>query len=79
MALARMVTTSVLTALTVLFSLSAVATAQAPKLAEKTPGIEVGKPAPKFELPDQDGKKRSLDSLLKEGDVAIVFYRSASW
>jgi cytochrome oxidase Cu insertion factor (SCO1/SenC/PrrC family) len=41
--------------------------------------VEVGKPAPKFRLQDQNGQERSLDDLLKGGKVALVFFRSASW
>ncbi len=37
------------------------------------------KKAPDFQLKDQAGKERSLKELLKKGNVALVFYRSASW
>ena len=49
---------------------------QAPE--EKT-GPKVGTKAPDFKLKDQSGKERSLDDLRKQGKVALVFYRSASW
>jgi cytochrome oxidase Cu insertion factor (SCO1/SenC/PrrC family) len=42
-------------------------------------GVKVGEKAPKFTLKDQEGKERSLDDLLKKGNVALVFYRSADW
>lgn len=42
-------------------------------------GLKVGSTAPKFTLKDQQGKERSLDELLKQGKVALVFYRSADW
>ncbi|HEY8504579.1 MAG TPA: redoxin domain-containing protein [Gemmataceae bacterium] len=42
-------------------------------------GVKVGGKAPAFTLKDQDGKERSLADLLKQGKVALVFYRSASW
>jgi len=45
---------------------------------EKT-GLAVGEKAPDFKLMDQTGKERSLSELLKDGNVAVVFYRSASW
>jgi hypothetical protein len=45
---------------------------------EKT-GLKVGSKAPAFTLKDQAGKERSLDELLKKGNVALVFYRSAGW
>ena len=47
--------------------------------ADSTPGVAVGAEAPKFELPDQLGKPRSLAGLLAERPVALVFYRSADW
>jgi len=42
-------------------------------------GLPIGQKAPAFTLTDQAGKQVSLDSLLKNGPVAIVFYRSADW
>ena len=45
---------------------------------EKT-GLKVGIKAPAFTLKDQAGKERSLDEFHKQGNVALVFYRSASW
>lgn len=41
--------------------------------------LAVGQKAPSFKLKDQDGVERSLDDFLKQGKVAIVFYRSADW
>ena len=49
---------------------------QPPK--EKT-GLKVGAKSHDFKLKDQNGKERSLDEFLKKGNVALVFYRSASW
>ncbi len=46
--------------------------------ADKT-GLKVGAKAPAFTLKDQAGKDRSLADLLKQGNVALVFYRSANW
>ena len=43
------------------------------------PGLRVGERAPNFTLKDQNEKEVSLESLLKKGPVALVFYRSASW
>jgi peroxiredoxin len=34
---------------------------------------------PDFELQDQDGKARSLRSLLGPKGALILFYRSADW
>jgi peroxiredoxin len=45
---------------------------------EKT-GLKVGTKAPAFTLKDQAGKERNLDEFLKQGNVALVFYRSANW
>jgi hypothetical protein len=45
---------------------------------EKT-GIKVGEKAPEFKLKDQTGEERALSTMLKDGPVALVFYRSASW
>jgi cytochrome oxidase Cu insertion factor (SCO1/SenC/PrrC family) len=42
-------------------------------------GIKVGEKAPDFTLTDQAGKQRSLGEFLKQGPVALVFYRSANW
>jgi len=36
---------------------------------------KVGDPAPKFELPDSTGEKRTLDGLLNAGNVMLVFFR----
>lgn len=52
------------------------AASPAPK--EKT-GLEVGEKAPAFKLKDQTGSERSLAALRKDGTVALVFFRSASW
>jgi cytochrome oxidase Cu insertion factor (SCO1/SenC/PrrC family) len=45
---------------------------------EKT-GIKVGEKAPAFKLKDHTGAERELSALLKDGPVALVFYRSADW
>jgi hypothetical protein len=47
--------------------------------ATESPGPSIGAAAPKFALKDQKGEERSLDALLKNGKVALVFFRSASW
>ncbi len=46
---------------------------------DKNTGIKVGETAPEFKLKDQAGEERTLAALLKDGPVALVFYRSASW
>ena len=52
---------------------------QTPKAPEEKSGIPVGAQAPKFQLHDQNNQERSLDEFVKQGKVALVFYRSASW
>ena len=61
-----------------LFIGAGVASAADPAPEEKT-GIKVGDKAPEFKLKDQAGEERTLSALLKDGPVALVFYRSASW
>ena len=46
---------------------------------EEHTGPKVGSKAPAFTLKDQNGKERTLGEFLKNGQVALVFYRSASW
>ena len=57
-------------------AVGAVAADPAPE--EKT-GLKVGEKAPEFKFKDQAGKEHTLAGLLKDGPVALVFYRSASW
>ena len=58
-------------------SLSCVAWAQgAEKLA---PGPAVGAKVPAFELKDQNGQARTLQSLMGPKGLMLVFYRSADW
>jgi cytochrome oxidase Cu insertion factor (SCO1/SenC/PrrC family) len=61
-----------------LFAALGVARAADPAPEEKT-GPKVGEKAPEFTLKDQAGKERALKEMLKDGPVALVFYRSASW
>ena len=58
-----------------LTSIAVAAEAAAP---EKS-GLSVGQKAPTFTLKDQNDRNVSLESLLKKGPVALVFYRSADW
>jgi len=57
---------------------TAAASAADPPPEEKT-GLKVGEKAPAFKLKDQNGKERALEEFVKQGKVALVFYRSASW
>ncbi len=47
--------------------------------AERAKRLAVGEAAPNFRLQDQQGKERTLDDLITDGNVALVFYRSADW
>ncbi len=51
----------------------------ADKAPEEKTGLKVGAKAPAFTLKDQAVRERSLDEFLKQGNVALVFHRSASW
>lgn len=42
-------------------------------------GVKVGEKAPDFTLKDQNGKEVALSDLVKQGTVALNFYRSANW
>jgi len=41
--------------------------------------LKVGSKAPSFTLKDQTGRNQSLDAMLKNGKVAVIFHRSANW
>lgn len=41
--------------------------------------LKKGAIAPSFTLKDQNGQDRSLDAMLKNGKVAVIFHRSADW
>jgi cytochrome oxidase Cu insertion factor (SCO1/SenC/PrrC family) len=60
------------------FLLTQTASAAEAAAPEKT-GPAVGKMAPSFNLKDQTNHDVSLESLLKKGPVAVVFFRSADW
>jgi cytochrome oxidase Cu insertion factor (SCO1/SenC/PrrC family) len=66
-------------AVAVLAATTVLAQGKAKPAPEEQTGLKVGEKAPRFTLKDQDGKDRSLDDLLKKGEVALVFYRSADW
>jgi cytochrome oxidase Cu insertion factor (SCO1/SenC/PrrC family) len=51
----------------------------ADKPPEEKTGLKVGEKAPAFKVKDQFGKERTLEELLRQGKVALVFYRSAEW
>ena len=45
----------------------------------QTIGPSVGKTVPTFELPDQKGQPRSLESIMGPKGAMLVFFRSADW
>ena len=42
-------------------------------------GPQVGEQVPAFSLPDQDGRVRTLDSVLGPNGALLLFHRSADW
>ncbi len=42
-------------------------------------GPQVGERVPDFELPDQNGRPHTLQSILGPNGAMLVFYRSAGW
>tara|TARA_B100000686_G_scaffold228516_1_gene235886 strand:- start:53 stop:226 length:174 start_codon:yes stop_codon:yes gene_type:complete len=44
-----------------------------------TLGPQIGETVPQFELPDQNGKLQSLDSILGPNGAMLLFHRSADW
>ena len=56
-----------------------VLTCMATARADEAPSVKIGEKAPDFSLSDQNGDETTLAALLKKGNVALVFYRSADW
>ena len=52
--------------------------AQAKAFKEGNNALKLGQAAPRFELPNQQGKSTSLSDLLAKGPVVVTFYRG-SW
>ena len=69
----------VLTALTLTLAVSVLAYETGEAAPDEMTGIKIGEKVPSFTLKDQNGVERSLSDLLKEGTVALMFYRSAYW
>jgi cytochrome oxidase Cu insertion factor (SCO1/SenC/PrrC family) len=42
-------------------------------------GPAIGARVPDFKLVDQEGRDRSLESVMGRGGVVLVFFRSADW
>ena len=55
--------------------------AEAPAFLQDASGIGIrpGVKAPRFELQDQSGRKRTLASLMERRGLVLVFFRSADW
>jgi hypothetical protein len=45
----------------------------------QTLGPRVGAAVPAFNLPDQTGQPRTLQSVMGPNGVVLVFFRSADW
>jgi cytochrome oxidase Cu insertion factor (SCO1/SenC/PrrC family) len=57
----------------------ATANAQTANIDVETLGPKVGGHVPAFDLKDQDGKARTLDSIMGPKGAMLVFFRSADW
>jgi hypothetical protein len=44
-----------------------------------TLGPAVGQPIPRFEVPDQGGRRRDFASVTGPNGLVLVFFRSADW
>lgn len=42
-------------------------------------GPQVGESVPDFTLPDQNGRERTLESILGPNGAILLFHRSADW
>ena len=42
-------------------------------------GPQVGERVPNFELPDQNGRLQTLDSIMGPNGAMLLFHRSADW
>lgn len=51
----------------------------APSVDVETIGPKIGTKAPAFNLKDQHGALRSLESLMGPNGAVLVFFRSADW
>ena len=50
-----------------------------PPIDVATLGPRVGERVPDFSLPDQNGKRWTLQSIMGSGGAMLVFFRSADW
>lgn len=42
-------------------------------------GPQVGESVPDFNLPDQNGESRNLQSIMGPNGIILLFHRSADW
>jgi hypothetical protein len=56
-----------------------VVTAVCGQFPARDPGPAVGSRGPDFTAVDQDGRSRSLHSLMGPNGLMLVFFRSADW
>lgn len=61
------------------FPVSPVAPVSAAGQDTATPTVEVGQPAPDFELRDAGGESYRLSELVAKGPVVLEFFRSGGW
>ena len=50
-----------------------------PHLLHAQPGPPAGAKVPDFSLPDQNGQRHTLSSLMGPKGLMLVFFRSADW
>lgn len=68
-----------LAALTIALTVPVLAYETGDAAPDEMTGIKIGEKVPSFTLKDQNGDERSLSEFLKEGTVALMFFRSAYW
>ena len=68
-----------ITALALMVAVPVIAYETGDAAPDEMTGIQVGDKVPDFTLKDQNGVEQNLNDLLKEGTVALMFYRSAYW
>lgn len=66
-------------ALAAVFAVSPMSAAVTAGQDTATPTVEVGQPAPDFELKDAHGASHRLSALLERGPVVLEFFRSGGW
>jgi cytochrome oxidase Cu insertion factor (SCO1/SenC/PrrC family) len=76
----RLISITVLVVCSAIASVSTQQSAQPAALPDvQKLGPQVGARVPEFTLQDQDGRSRTLQSLMGRNGLMLVFYRSADW